>query len=95
MFVGKWVRMEIDRNTFGRTVDPNLLQLLREVQVCKLLAISHATWWRWVKANPELLKPIRLGRNSTRWRASSVLAFVEQAEQRGAKAQTPKDGTGA
>ena len=74
---------------------PFQAQLLKEAHILKMLAISHATWWRWVKANPELLEPIRLGRNSTRWRASSVLAFVEQAEQRGAKARTPKGGTGA
>ncbi len=87
--------MDSTKKSLVEGVDSLQLQLLRETQVCKLLNISHATWWRWVKANPEVLRPIHLGRNSTRWRASAVLAFVEHAEQRGAKSHGPKGGAGA
>lgn len=69
--------------------------LLREAHIVQMLAISRATWWRWVAANPELLTPIRLGRNSTRWRASAVQAFIEQAEQRGAKSRDLHGGANA
>lgn len=69
--------------------------LLKEAQILTMLAISRSTWWRWVRVDPELLTPIRLGRNSTRWRASAVLAFVDQAEQRGANVSGRRGGASA
>jgi predicted DNA-binding transcriptional regulator AlpA len=73
--------MENTRNPTDQAVHALALQLLREAEICKLLDISHATWWRWVKVNPGLLTPIRLGRNTTRWRASAVQAFIEVRER--------------
>ncbi|MCW5669385.1 MAG: AlpA family phage regulatory protein [Hydrogenophaga sp.] len=87
--------MSIDSGTAASKWSGKDTSLLREAHIVQMLAISRATWWRWVNANPELLTPIRLGRNSTRWRASAVQAFVEQAEQRGAKPHGSKGDTSA
>ena len=56
--------------------DPN--QLLRLVDVLKLLPIGKSTWWAWV-ANGTAPEPIRLGR-CTCWRYSDVIAFIEGCE---------------
>lgn len=84
----------VDMKETGAGFSATQVHLLKEAQILEMLSTSHATWWRWVKANPELLAPIRLGRNTTRWRASAVLAFVEHAEQCGAKSHTSKGGAG-
>jgi predicted DNA-binding transcriptional regulator AlpA len=82
----------LETSTSAATARPNEDLLLKVASILNLLDISHATWWRWVKANPELLKPIRLGRNTTRWRTSAVKAFIEQAEKGGAKAHAVQGG---
>jgi len=73
--------MENTKSLAVQSVQASSLQLLRGDQICKLLNISHATWWRWVKVNPGLLTPIRLGHNTTRWRAAAVQTFIEIRER--------------
>jgi len=87
--------VEAEKDTSGRRIDPQHLQLLRETQICKMLGISHATWWRWVKANPQVLKPIRLGRSTTRWRMTAVQAFVESGERSNAERSWPLSSAAA
>lgn len=58
------------------------LRLLKVSQIIERLAISRASWWRLVKAHPELLKPVKIGRNTTRWYSSSVEAAVAVLSER-------------
>ena len=46
-------------------------QLLRERDVCEMVAVSRSTLWRWVRAG-SFPAPIRIGPSAVRWRLSVV-----------------------
>lgn len=54
---------------------PITLQFLTVQQVCAMFNISRATVWRWVSTG-HLPAPVKLGPNTTRWRAADVEAFL-------------------
>jgi prophage regulatory protein len=45
----------------------------------KLFKVSRATIYRWVKSG-HLPKPIQLGANMVRWKASDIEAWMEERE---------------
>jgi predicted DNA-binding transcriptional regulator AlpA len=51
---------------------------LRERDVLARLPVSRATWWRLVAANPETLKPVKLGPRVTVWNSRQLDEFVRQ-----------------
>ncbi len=52
-------------------------RLLRQKEVLKLVPISAATLWRWVKAGtfPE---PLKLGPKTTAWRELDIMGWLER-----------------
>lgn len=55
--------------------------LLRIGQVLALIPVSRSTWWSWVRSE-RAPQPIKVGANTTCWRASEVEEFIEQAAAR-------------
>ena len=45
--------------------------------ITALFGISPATWWRWVKQHPELLKPTKLSERVTAWSCGQIRAFMQ------------------
>ena len=72
-------------NQFRSSIDP--ASLLRERQVLRLLPISKSSWWAGVRAG-RFPKPLKLGPNTTAWRASDILALIESL----ASCPTPTPG---
>jgi prophage regulatory protein len=62
------------RNRFRSTVES--ASLLREWQVLGLLPISRSSLWAGVRSG-RFPKPVKLGPNTTAWRASDIFAFIE------------------
>lgn len=54
-------------------------RLLKDRQVAEIIGCSRTNVWRMVD-DGRLPKPLRLG-GMTRWRASTVMAVIEQAEE--------------
>ena len=46
-------------------------RLLREEEVCEMVAVSRSTLWRWVSTG-SFPPPIRIGPSAVRWRLSAV-----------------------
>jgi predicted DNA-binding transcriptional regulator AlpA len=57
-------------------IDP--AALLRLPQVLRLVPVSKSTWWNGIKAG-RFPKPIKLSARTTCWRASDILALIENA----------------
>lgn len=55
---------------------------LRLPRVLKLIPVSASTWWRWC-ADGTAPKPIKLGKNTTVWRAEEIQAFLDKYNQEG------------
>ena len=53
---------------------------LRDKQIIQHLGIGRSTWWRWVNEGAAPA-PIRLGKNTTVWRAEDIRAFVDARMQ--------------
>ena len=52
-------------------------RLLRVHQILELIPIGKSSWWRGV-ADGRYPQPIKLGRNTTVWRESEILALIER-----------------
>jgi len=59
--------------------------LLRLPQVLRLVPVSKSTWWNGVKKG-RFPKPVKLGERTTCWRARDILALIEAADAREARA---------
>jgi len=51
----------------------------RRQQVEKLIQVSRPTLYRWIKQG-KFPKPIRLGANMVRWKASDIEAWLTERE---------------
>jgi predicted DNA-binding transcriptional regulator AlpA len=51
-------------------------KLLSASSVAKLLDTSERSIWRWVSAG-RIIKPIRLGAGTTRWRQSEIMKWID------------------
>jgi len=60
------------------TINP--ASLLREPQVLELLPISRSSLWAGVKCG-RFPKPLKIGPNTTAWRASDILNLIESLEK--------------
>lgn len=52
-------------------------QFLTVAQVCTMLNCSKATVWRWTSTG-HFPPPVKLGPNTTRWRAGEVEAWLAE-----------------
>ncbi|HVN89192.1 MAG TPA: AlpA family phage regulatory protein [Candidatus Binataceae bacterium] len=52
--------------------------LLRLPQVLTLIPVSKSTWWNGVRQG-KFPRPVKLGQRTTCWRASDILALIDQA----------------
>ena len=59
---GPWFQVVADR-------------LLREREVCEMVAVSRSTLWRWVRTN-SFPAPIRIGPSAVRWQLSAVQEWM-------------------
>ena len=51
-------------------------RILRPRDVCRVIGLSRTTLWRWQRAG-DFPRPVRLGRNSIGWRASTVQEWID------------------
>ena len=54
------------------------MNYLKALQVATILGVSVATVWRWVAAG-RLPAPMKLGPNTTRWKASDIEAWLDKS----------------
>ena len=50
-------------------------RLLREREVCEMVAVSRSTLWRWVNTG-SFPAPIRIGTSAVRWQLSVVQEWM-------------------
>ncbi|MGL4557896.1 MAG: helix-turn-helix transcriptional regulator [Afipia sp.] len=67
------------------------LQLLTDLEVANLLRISRPSLWRWCREG-KFPTPIKIGENSSRWRATDVDAWLARQV---AESEAHHDGAGA
>jgi predicted DNA-binding transcriptional regulator AlpA len=60
---------------------PLAIRLLDATDVATLLGISLRKLWH-MTANGELPPPIRIGKRSTRWKATDIGAFIDNLSSR-------------
>ncbi len=60
--------------------------LLRLPEVLKLVPVSRSTWWAGVRSG-RFPAAVKLGPRTTAWRASDVLALIEQVSRADRSAQ--------
>jgi prophage regulatory protein len=68
--------MQVHYSAKQQSVDP--AALLRLKQVLELVPVCASSWWAGVKSG-RFPRPVKLGRRTTCWRASDVLALIERA----------------
>ena len=56
---------------------------LRQKAILKLIPVSRATWWNWVKSG-KAPKPLNLGPNMTAWRVSDIRELIDRLSKEGA-----------
>jgi prophage regulatory protein len=49
---------------------------IRQRQLLRIIPVSPATLWRWVKAG-DFVAPVRLGANVTAWRIEDVKSWMQ------------------
>jgi predicted DNA-binding transcriptional regulator AlpA len=52
---------------------------LRLPQILKLIPVCRATWWNGCRSG-RFPKPVKLGPNTTAWKAKDIAALIEQLE---------------
>ncbi len=52
--------------------------LLTAKAVAEKLGVSESTVWRWAREGI-MPKPVKLGKNTSRWKESSIQTFLAQA----------------
>lgn len=68
----------LDSQAAGAPLDPH--SLLRLKRVLEIVPVSASTWWAGVRTG-RFPSPLKLGPRTTCWRASDVLALIEQAAE--------------
>lgn len=53
-------------------------RLLTDKTVAEKLGVSVSTVWRWAREG-SIPKPVKLGKNTSRWKESSIQSFLAQA----------------
>lgn len=56
--------------------DPN--RVIRLKELLRIVPVAASTWWSWVRQG-RAPAPIKLGPRTTCWRATDIVAFIEQS----------------
>lgn len=57
---------------------------VRLSQILSVMPVSRSTWWAKVKSG-EYPKPVKLGANTTAWKAEDIHALIKKIAEKGAQ----------